>query len=135
MSDKSKSINPAIVKEWCGKWGDWRIIFTPAPALTPGDGNGNGNANDSNDEVSGGGSAKKGEEEENRGLGIQYKDFPVMGLAVAAIDSVDYGEGKGRSVDVVVEGLEVMFRLGWKGQERVVEWWQDGVVKVLERAK
>lgn len=47
-------------------------------------------------------------------------------LVPAAIPSIEYAE-KGKSIDLVLEGLEMMIRLGWKDGKRAVELWFDGV--------
>lgn len=47
-------------------------------------------------------------------------------LVSAAIPSIEY-EGDWKSIDLVLEGLEMMVRLGWKAEKRSVELWQ-GVV-------
>lgn len=59
---------------------------------------------------------------------------PVLGfgedvrvrLVPAAIPSVKY-EGGRESIDLVLEGLEMMVRLGWKDRNRDVEVWYDGL--------
>ena len=47
-------------------------------------------------------------------------------LVTAAIPGVEYA-GKGESIDLVVEGLEMMLRLGWKDGKRDIELWCDGM--------
>lgn len=49
-------------------------------------------------------------------------------LIPAAIPSIEYaGDQKLKSIDLILEGLEMMIRLGWKAEKRSVELWQ-GVV-------
>lgn len=55
-----------------------------------------------------------------------------MGLFKAAIDPRTYERGE-ESIDLVVGGLDIMMRLGWKDAKRVIEIWQDGKMDVLER--
>jgi CubicO group peptidase (beta-lactamase class C family) len=47
-------------------------------------------------------------------------------LVPAAIPSIEY-TGNGKSIDLVLEGLEMMVRLGWKDGNRDIEVWYDGV--------
>ena len=47
-------------------------------------------------------------------------------LVPAAIPSIEYA-GSGRSIDLVLEGLEMMVRLGWKDGNRDIELWYDGL--------
>jgi hypothetical protein len=47
-------------------------------------------------------------------------------LVPAAIPSIEYA-GNGKSIDLVLEGLEMMVRLGWKDGNRDIEVWYDGV--------
>jgi CubicO group peptidase (beta-lactamase class C family) len=47
-------------------------------------------------------------------------------LVPAAIPSIEYAE-KGKSIDLVLEGLEMMVRLGWKDGNRDIEVWYDGM--------
>ena len=47
-------------------------------------------------------------------------------LVPAAIPSIEY-TGKGKSIDLVLEGLEMMIRLGWKDGNRDIEMWYDGL--------
>lgn len=62
------------------------------------------------------------------------KDEPVLRfsedisarLLPAATSSIEYG-GNGKSIDLVLEGLEMMIRLGWKDGNRDIEMWYDGV--------
>ncbi len=64
---------------------------------------------------------------------VRYGKETLVKLLPAAIPSMEYEEG--RSVDLVLEGLEMMMRLGWAKGKRVVELWQGAVGKmiVLER--
>ena len=47
-------------------------------------------------------------------------------LVPAAIPSIEYA-GNEKSIDLVLEGLEMMVRLGWKDGNRDIEVWYDGV--------
>jgi hypothetical protein len=47
-------------------------------------------------------------------------------LVPAAIPSIGY-TGNGKSIDLVLEGLEMMVRLGWKDGNRDIEVWYDGL--------
>jgi CubicO group peptidase (beta-lactamase class C family) len=69
----------------------------------------------------------------NEGLSLQYKSFPAVALVPAAISPRTYDEGS--SIDLVTDGLEMMLRLGWKDGSRVIEVWQDGDIKTLEKSK
>lgn len=64
------------------------------------------------------------------GLWLTYTDFPEIALLPAAISPKEYIQG--RSLDYVAQGLEIMVRLGWKDEIRVVELWQSGGVTILE---
>jgi CubicO group peptidase (beta-lactamase class C family) len=72
-------------------------------------------------------------EDANGGLSLQYKAFPVVALVPAAISSHTYDEGS--SIDLVADGLEMMLRLGWKDGSQIIEIWQDGATKTLEKSK
>jgi CubicO group peptidase (beta-lactamase class C family) len=71
-------------------------------------------------------------EDANGGLSLQYKSFPAVALVPAAISPHTYDEGN--SIDLVADGLEMMLRLGWKDGSRIVEIWQDGATKTLEKS-
>jgi len=64
---------------------------------------------------------------------VRYRKETLVKLLPAAIPSMEYEEG--RSIDSVLEGLEMMMRLGWTKGKRVVELWQGalGSITVLER--
>lgn len=49
----------------------------------------------------------------------------VHRLVAAAMPGKKYEGGK-KSVELMFEGLRLMIRLGWDGEERVVEFWNDG---------
>ena len=72
-------------------------------------------------------------EDANGGLSLQYKSFPAVALVHAAMTPYTYDEGS--SIDLVADGLEMMLRLGWKDGSRVIEVWQDGDIKTLEKSK
>ena len=63
----------------------------------------------------------------------EYEGRPVarteegvkLNLRPAAMPAMEYEGGK-RSWDLVVDGVAVVLRLGWDGEERVVEMWSDG---------
>ncbi len=64
---------------------------------------------------------------------VRYRGLPPVRLVPAAQPSRTYMEGE--SIDLVLDGLEMMFRLGWKNGRRVVEVWQGGTgnITVLEK--
>lgn len=68
----------------------------------------------------------------DKGLKVQFKNSPMMDLFTAAIDPKSYEEGN--SVDLVVYGLQIMLRLGWKEGKKVVGIWQDGKMAILEES-
>ncbi|KUJ13688.1 beta-lactamase/transpeptidase-like protein [Mollisia scopiformis] len=68
---------------------------------------------------------------ENHGLFIQVGKFPPMPLVAAACPPQQYDEGS--SIDLVIDGLEMMLRLGWKEKARIIEVWQEGDIRSLER--
>ena len=47
-------------------------------------------------------------------------------LVPAATPSIEYA-GNGKSIDLVLDGLEMMVRLGWKDGNRDIEVWYDGM--------
>ena len=49
----------------------------------------------------------------------------MLKLSPAAMPAKTYSNGK-RSLDFVMDGLEVLLRLGWDGEERIVEVWNGG---------
>ncbi|MCJ1417810.1 hypothetical protein MMC32_004155 [Xylographa parallela] len=65
---------------------------------------------------------------------LKFASLPPVRLLPAAVAPRRYGAGR-CSIDVVVEGLEVMLRLGGEGGERVVEVrpGREGEVDVLRR--
>jgi hypothetical protein len=72
-------------------------------------------------------------EDANGGLSLQYKSFPAVALVHAAMTPYTYDEGS--SIDFVADGLEMMIRLGWKDGSRIIEVWQDGATKILEKSR
>ena len=56
---------------------------------------------------------------------LRFGDIGGVRLVPAAIPCIDY-KGKGGSIDLVLEGLEMMLRLGWKDDEKGIELWFDG---------
>lgn len=68
---------------------------------------------------------------DENGLFVRFGNSAKMPLAPAAIPPSVYREGD--SIDLVVDGLEMMLRLGWKEGSRIVELRQDGESKILER--
>jgi CubicO group peptidase (beta-lactamase class C family) len=62
---------------------------------------------------------------------VRFGDSPATPLVPGAVPTKYYEEGK--SFDLVVDGLEVMLRLGWKDKARVIEVWQEGGVATIER--
>ena len=70
---------------------------------------------------------------ERNGLPIlQFKNLPPRVLRPAAIPPHLYP--KGNSIDLVIDGLYMMLRLGWKDDNRILELW-NGDVSVLERGR
>jgi len=66
-------------------------------------------------------------EDDGRGKPVlQYGDGIKVNLVPAAMPRVDYVAEEGKSIDLVLEGLEMMVRLGWKEGKRVVEVWNGG---------
>ncbi|KAG0645505.1 hypothetical protein D0Z07_8739 [Hyphodiscus hymeniophilus] len=57
---------------------------------------------------------------------LRYGSNVVTRLVPAAIPSIEYAERE-RSIDLVLEGLEMMIRLGWKDGKGGIELWYDGV--------
>lgn len=57
--------------------------------------------------------------------------FPANSAFPAAIPPHKYDEAN--SIDLVADGLEMMLRLGWKDGAQIVEVWQDGEIKALNR--
>jgi len=66
-----------------------------------------------------------------RGLAVRFGALPAVGLVPYVRPSYRYEEGE--LIDLVVDGLEMMVRLGWKVGKRMVEVWQNNEVIVLER--
>ncbi|KAL3424151.1 beta-lactamase [Phlyctema vagabunda] len=68
------------------------------------------------------------------GLSIQFSHLIAMHLVPAAIAPKRYDEGI--SIDLVVDGLEIMIRLGWKDGghgTQIMELWQSGKMVTLQR--
>ncbi|MCJ1292746.1 hypothetical protein MMC34_004299 [Xylographa carneopallida] len=65
---------------------------------------------------------------------LKFAYLPPVRLLPAAMTPRRYEDGK-LSIDLVVEGLEVMLRLGWEKGERVMEVWpgQESEMDVLRR--
>jgi hypothetical protein len=57
---------------------------------------------------------------------LRFGEDVRVRLVPAAIPSVKY-EGGRESIDLVLDGLEMMVRLGWKDGNRDVEVWYDGL--------
>lgn len=67
-------------------------------------------------------------------MSVRYGPLPAVPLVPGAMPPHKYDEGN--SVDLVVDGLELMLRLGWKEGSRVIEVWNNGppgAVITLER--
>jgi hypothetical protein len=64
-------------------------------------------------------------------LSVRYGDFFSVPLVSGALPPHSYDEGN--SIDLVADGLETMLRLGWKDGLRIIEVWQDGESRTLER--
>lgn len=56
------------------------------------------------------------------------KDVKLQ-LKPAAVPAEDYGE-HGRSVDLVIDGTDLMLRLGWKDGSKVVEFWNGPLMSI-----
>lgn len=77
---------------------------------------------------------KWADEENELSLEADSSDGPVLcygksvkvKLVPAAMPRMDYAEGRGKSIDLVLEGLEMLIRLGWKGEKRSTELWHGG---------
>ena len=65
---------------------------------------------------------------------LQYRNLPSINLYTAAVPPSFFPEGKGESIDLVLNGLQMMLRLGWKADKRTIELW-TGEMKTLERTK
>ena len=63
-------------------------------------------------------------EEREGGPVVQTEQGVMLNLKPAAMPARQYDRGK-RSWDLVVEGLPMVLRLGWDGDERVVELWSE----------
>lgn len=57
---------------------------------------------------------------------IRFGNSVSARLVPAAIPSIEYADHE-KSIDLVLEGLEMMVRLGWKDGNRDIELWYDGV--------
>ena len=68
---------------------------------------------------------------DENGLFVKLGAALKMPLVPAAIPPNEYKEGK--SIDLVVDGLEMMLRLGWKEGQMIIELRQDGICNILER--
>ena len=67
---------------------------------------------------------------DDNGLFVKFGTAAKIPLVPAAIPPTVYKEGD--SIDLVVDGLEMMLRLGWKEGSRIIELRQDGESKILE---
>jgi CubicO group peptidase (beta-lactamase class C family) len=70
---------------------------------------------------------------EEGGLFLRFGRFPPVKLIPAAIAAEERDEGT--TIDLVADGLEIMLRLDWKDAKEIINIWQDGEEKILERAK
>jgi hypothetical protein len=66
-------------------------------------------------------------------LFVRHGTLPPIPLLPGAFPSAKYDEGS--SIDLVADGLEMVLRLCWKDGSQAVELWQEGEVKVLQKAK
>ena len=57
---------------------------------------------------------------------LRFGENVIAKLVPAATPSIEYAE-HGTSIDFVLEGLEMMVRLGWKDENRDIELWYDGL--------
>ena len=62
---------------------------------------------------------------------LKFRDLAPMRLCAASMPAETYSEGS--SIDLVVEGLEMMLRLGWEEGKRMVEVWQGGIIKLEQK--
>ena len=69
--------------------------------------------------------------DEEGGMYVRFGKLPLVRLLPGVIASQKFDEGD--SVDLVPDGLDLMLRLGWKEGSRIIEVWQNGVVKLLKR--
>jgi CubicO group peptidase (beta-lactamase class C family) len=68
---------------------------------------------------------------DDNGLFVKFGSSAKMPLVSAAIPPITYDEGQ--SIDLVVDGLEILLRLGWKDGSRIIKLRQDRETKTLER--
>jgi CubicO group peptidase (beta-lactamase class C family) len=58
---------------------------------------------------------------------LRYEKSIQVRLVPAAVPSTEYEGGRGKSIDLILEGLEMLVKLGWRDGKRDVELWQDVV--------
>lgn len=63
--------------------------------------------------------------EENEPV-LRFGDIMTTKILPAAMPSIEFA-GQGKSIELVLAGLEMMIRLGWKDGNRGIELWYDGV--------
>lgn len=56
------------------------------------------------------------------GMKVDQGEVITLNLRPAATPPRRYGDGR-ESIDMVLDGLEIMFRFGWDGSERIIEVW------------
>jgi CubicO group peptidase (beta-lactamase class C family) len=84
------------------------------------------------------GSWRNGEKElllESDGNGepvLWFGKIGKMNLVPAAIAKLEYEGRTEKSIDLILEGLEIMVRLGWKDGKNDIELWHDGIPQSLE---
>jgi hypothetical protein len=66
-----------------------------------------------------------------RGLYVKHGTVSAMPVLSATISPHSFAEGP--SIDLMVDGLEMMLRLGWKNGVRIIDVWQGFECTTLER--
>lgn len=95
-------VSDSAWKEWIGWWSDTGRDANPTKWRIAQDGNGRAVA------------------------GIDGLGEARLCLRPAAVPAMRYGEGK-ESIDLLLDGTEIMLRLGWDKSERIVEVWNEAV--------
>lgn len=67
---------------------------------------------------------------DENGLFVKFGTSAKVSLVPAAMPPNIYEEGI--SIDLVVDGLEMMLSLGWKDRSRIIELWQDRGTSILQ---
>ena len=61
---------------------------------------------------------------------LRYGESVEAKLVPAAIPSLIYAGEKGKSIDLILEGLDMMVRLGWKDEKKHAELWRGAFQRV-----